>query len=343
MELFFEQIIGLKQLIYNKKEDGSDVLSKLKVFVLFCFFLSYISIFVGFAFLPESEKIRCQEIGTDYCYRGKDLPISDYKRYYELSALQLNPLENLNATEQAELQMYQTILNRYEDLQDKEGLNTTEQAELESYLVDLNSNRKLDDPPLVIFGFLVLNGLIGAVALKSAFNYHDYQFRNIPKRLFRIRGKKKYPLYILYILVGLYIVLLLINLQKFVEIFVTKVLFEGGNVSLEDVNLVLMFVPLIFFVVLFLLVPILLVSQILVDLWLALEAFILLSGVISLIHIITAEIKVYGYGQVNRYFLVMIMILISGFGFILTLWLNLTPTLEPNMVSFLGLISIHQQ
>ncbi|OLS22919.1 MAG: hypothetical protein HeimC3_28620 [Candidatus Heimdallarchaeota archaeon LC_3] len=39
MELFSEQIIGLRQVFYNKKDDGSEILSKFKVFIFYALFL----------------------------------------------------------------------------------------------------------------------------------------------------------------------------------------------------------------------------------------------------------------------------------------------------------------
>jgi len=51
----------------------------------------------------------------------------------------------------------------------------------------------------------------------------------------------------------------------------------------------------------------------------------------------TSEIKMTGYGHVNRYFLVMILILVSGFSFFLSLWLNFTPIETPNIISLHGI------
>jgi len=188
MELFSEQIIGLKQIVYDKKDDDSNVLSTLKIFLLMCFVLSYLFIFAGFVLLPETEQSRCQAIGTINCYEGKELPISDPERYLEL--LRQNVSGSLTTAEQIEFETNHTIVTRFEELRDKEEdtINSVEQAELDIFLADLNAHRKLDDHILIIIGLYVFNGIIIVFALKYALNYHGFH-------LYPLQGIKKYPLY----------------------------------------------------------------------------------------------------------------------------------------------------
>ena len=339
MELFSEQIIGLRQVFYNKKDDGSEILSKFKVFIFLCFVFSHVFIFVGFSFLPESEKTRCHDIGTNYCYKGKEFPISDPNRFNDLLEKELNPFATLNNTEQAELDVYNLIILRYEELKEfhENGLNSTEQAELDAFQADLKANEKLNDPILVILGANILNGLIIFVAFKYALNYHNHTVRSLFRKMLIFPGKKKYPIYFFYFLVIIYLLLLIINLPKFLDNILPVILADNMNIPLEDIQIFVLFLPFMIISVFLLIGPIILISEGLVNIWFLLGSFFLLNGVIVLIHIMTAEIKTEGYGRSNLVFLLTNLIFISGFTLFLAKFIGQPQINNENLISFMGI------